>query len=124
MSSNYVRNFTAKTAVGKYLAVMGNGTDGQVVLANSSTGNLIGVTTDASANTDERLDVVLEGPTLAIAGAAFAVGDLLTCDANGKLVKAIPAVGGSVSVVAWAIQGASALNDVVEVYVSLSRIKG
>lgn len=53
--------------------------------------------------------------TRVVAGAAFAVGDPLKVDANGRFIKATgEAAGTLVHVVATALEAAAALGDIVE----------
>jgi hypothetical protein len=66
---------------------------------------------------NQAAQILVDGSiTRVVAGAAFAVGDPLKTDANGRFIKSTAeAVGVLVHVVATALEAAAALGDVVEV---------
>lgn len=67
----------------------------------------------------ERAEVVIWGPTSAVAGAAIAFGDLVEADATGKMIPiAAPSVGHCVG---QAFGIAAASGDLVTVFVGMGR---
>jgi hypothetical protein len=67
----------------------------------------------------ERAEIVVFGPTDAVAGAAIAFGDFLEADATGKLIPiATPSVGHCVG---QAFSAAAADGDLVVVFVGMGR---
>ena len=92
------------------------GTAPAVIEGAAATDLLLGVSTNtADAVSGESIDVVMFGETTVIAGAAVAVGALLTSDADGKAVTAA-ATNRSVGV---ALTAAAADGDAITVFVSL-----
>ena len=96
------------------VATANNGGNG-VALAGANT-KILGILQDKPNANGKACAVCVEGPTRAVAGAAFARGDLLKTDANGRLVAAAgEAAGVVVQVVAMALEAAAAAGDIKEV---------
>lgn len=123
MSSQIVKNYSAGGAMTAYRCVKFSAAE-TVVLAAAATDSIIGLATDVAAASGERQDVVLHGPALGEAGAAFSLGALLTSDASGRLVAAAPAAGTNNRVVAIAHEAASAASDQVRVFVQPGSMQG
>ena len=66
---------------------------------------------------NQAAEILTDGAiTRAVAGAAFAVGDPLKTDANGRFIKSTAEAAGTlVHVIATALEAAAALGDIVEV---------
>lgn len=106
-------NFTGK----KYLAVAMNtaGTDADLIEAGTAPalGLLQDDAADFSGTTTGRVSVVVEGPSLAIAGAAFNANVLLMPGTGGKLIAATTGK----HAIALSLQAAGADGDEVNVLV-------
>ena len=105
---DYIRNFTAETAISARRIVAVGTTDGSVKLATASTDAIIGVSDEITVNAGERIDVVLSGSAEVVCGGAIARGAQVSADATGK------AVVGTGRVVGIALQ-AGATGDVIDV---------
>lgn len=84
---NFARNRSTAGAVGAYRIVKGTVTDGTIAQSAAAADKHVGVNgpivSDAAG---DRLDIIHAGPVRVQAGGAFAMGDTLTSDANGKAV--------------------------------------
>jgi hypothetical protein len=84
------KNYIASLAIAAYRIVARTATEDVGKQATGATDKLYGVSTDIAAADGERFDVVEIGLADVQAGAAFAEGDELTSDANGKAIAVIP----------------------------------
>ena len=105
---DYIRNFTAETAISARRIVAMGATDGAVKLATASTDPIIGVSDEITVSAGERIDVVLSGSAEVVCGGAVTRGAQITSDATGK------AVVGTGRVVGIALQ-AGAAGDVIDI---------
>lgn len=113
------RKADADLSAKQYFAVKLTGTNGcDLAGASDAAGGeaIVGVLQNKPTS-GKAAEILLEGSvTKVAAGAAFAVGDPLKTDANGRFIKAAgEAAGTLVHVVATALEAAAALNDIVEV---------
>ncbi len=119
------RNFTAQGAVPARRIVKAGASSGQAALAEGAGAALLGVADELGAKDKGRVDVHVAGIAGVVAGGVFAVGAMLTSDANGKAVAAVPAAadlrseivdgGGSSADIAVAeVTTADALGAVIE----------
>lgn len=114
--SPYKKDFVTSGTVNAQRIVKFNGTATTVIEGAAATDALLGVSTnEEDAVSGVSIDVVMMGETQVVAGAAVAVGALLTADADGRAVTAA-ATNRSVGV---ALTAAAAANDVITVFVSL-----
>lgn len=95
-----------------------------VVLAAAATDFIIGVANEVAAASGERQDVILAGIAFVEAGAAFALGAVITSDASGRGIVAAPAAGTNNRVIGVALEAAAAAGDVVRVLVSQGTFQG
>ena len=77
--------------------------DYDVLQAAAATDTILGVTTEISSATGERVDVVLQGIVDLKLGGTVTRGALLTSDASGNGVAAAPAAGVNNRIVGMAI---------------------
>lgn len=107
----------ADLSANQYRAVVATANNGGkgIALAGSNV-KILGILQDKPSANGKPATVCVEGPTRAVAGAAFARGDALKTDANGRLITAAgEAAGVVVQVVAQALEAAGAAGDIVEV---------
>jgi hypothetical protein len=107
-------NGPAGTSYG--LAVKQGGADNAVILPTGSGQRCIGIVQETDVAQSGLLNIVWEGETIAIAGAAIAADQDLIANAAGQL---IPSVTDLDPVLARAVTSAAALGD--EVVVQLTR---
>lgn len=111
----YKKDFEAGATINAQRIVK-YGTAPAVIEGAAATDLLLGVSTNtADAVAGDFVDVVMVGETSVVAGAAVAVGALLTADADGRAVTAA-ATNRSVGI---ALTAAAAADDVITVFVSL-----
>ncbi len=119
------RNFTAQGAVPARRIVKAGAGSGQVAAADSGAAALLGVADELGGAGGGRVDVHVAGIAGVVAGGAFAVGAMLTSDANGKAVAAVPAAadlrseivngaGSSADIAVADVTTADALGAVIE----------
>ena len=72
----------------------------------------------------ERCDVALTGIAFVEAGAAVALGAMVTSDALGRVVTAAPAAGSNVRVIGFALEASAAAGDVIRVVLEAGVMQG
>lgn len=113
--SPYKKDFEAGATINANRIVK-YGTAPAVIQGAAATDLLLGVTTNSDAAvTGASVDVIMSGEAQVVAGAAVAVGALVTSDGTGRAVTAA-ATNRSVGV---ALTAAGAADDVITVFVSL-----
>lgn len=117
------KSFTAGAAINAYRIVKLSAAE-TVVLAAAATDNLIGVNSDVAPALNERCDVMLMGITFVEAGAAVALGALMTSDSVGRGVTAAPGVGVNARVIGVALEAAAAAGDVIRMALQPSMMQG
>lgn len=117
------KNFKAEGAIAAFTIVKHGASDGGVVAGAAATDSLIGVTTDIAAATTERCDVILDGVADTLYGGAVTRGDLVTSDATGRAIKAVPAAGVNNRVIGVALVSGVA-GDVGQIYINHSMLQG
>lgn len=85
-----------------YRIVKPGAEDGQVALATAATDALMGTSGQLPAAAGERIDIDLGGMPEVELGGTVAAGDPITCDANGKGIKAEPEAGANVRYIGFA----------------------
>ena len=117
------RNFVAGGAIPAFTIVKHGASDGVVVAGAAAADSLIGITTDIPAASGERCDVILDGLADALYGGAVTRGDLVTSDAAGRAIKAVPGAGVNHRVIGVALNSGVA-GDVGQVYINHSMLQG
>lgn len=84
----------------------------------------IGVSSDIAVVTGEPVEIVTHGIAYVEAGAAVALGTLVTADSVGRGVAAAPAAGANVRHVGIALEAAAAAGDVIRVLLSQGSVQG
>lgn len=103
----FIKSFAAAVKIDPYIIVAA-AADQQVTPATSATDLVIGVANEMGAEAGTMLDVVQGGWGEVRVGGDIDFGDPLTCDANGRAVKAVPAAGSVVRLIGVAMfEGAS-----------------
>jgi hypothetical protein len=115
MSDPKYKQYVAAAAIAPYRIVVPGATAGTVQQAAAASGKSFGVSWDVGPVTGERLDVCHSGIHLVEAGAAFAAGDPLTSDAQGRAVLANTA---GQRVIGIAQEAAGAAGDLVQALVN------
>lgn len=87
------KSYTAEGAISANTIVKVGAADYGILQGAAATDKLIGISTEISAISGERADVVLDGIADLKLGGTVARGDLLTSDATGQGVTAAPAAG-------------------------------
>ena len=122
-NNGLTKSYTAEGAIGANLIVKVGAADYGVLVAAAATDKLIGISTEVSAASGERLDVVHSGIADLKLGGTVARGDLLTSDASGQGVTAAPSAGTNNRIIAMAlISGVS--GDVIPVLVDVVSFQG
>lgn len=85
---------------------------------------LIGVNTDLSVVSGERVEVMMQGIAYVEAGAAIAVGVPVTTDSSGRGITAAPAAGANQRIVGFALEAAVAAGDHIRVLLSPGQVQG
>ena len=85
---------------------------------------MIGVNTDLAIVANERVEVAVQGIAFVEAGAAIAIGVLVTTDASGRGVTAAPAAGVNNRHVGIALDAAVAAGDIIRVLLSPGSVQG
>jgi len=117
------KNFAAGGAIAPYRIVRMSAAD-TVVQAAAATEALIGIQNDVGPASGERTDIIIVGMAFIEAGAAFALGALLTSDAQGRGITAAPAAGVNNRIIGVAIDAAVAAGDIVRVQISQCSLQG
>jgi len=117
------KNYIAAADIAAYRIVK-FAAEGSVTAAAAATDALVGITSELPVTAGERCDVARAGMACVEAGAAFAVGVLLTSDAQGRAVAAAPAAGANARVIGMADEAASAAGDVVWLLLSPGSVQG
>lgn len=117
------KNLTAGAAIAAFRLVKLSAAE-TVVPAAAATDNVIGVNADVAPALGERCDVALMGIAFVEAGAAVALGAMVTSDASGRAVAAAPAAGSNVRVVGVALEAATAAGDVIRVLLEAGVMQG
>ena len=117
------KNFTAGAAIAAFRLVKLSALD-TVVPAAAATDSLIGVNGDVAPALGERCDVALTGIAFVEAGAAVALGAMVTSDALGRVVTAAPAAGSNVRVIGFALEASAAAGDVIRVVLEAGVMQG
>ena len=119
-----IKNYVAGAAVTKRRIVKKGAADENVILSAAATDASVGVSTDVSADSGERCDVVHFGITDVEAGGAIADGGFFTSDASGKAVAAAPGTGVNNRTVGMALETAAADGDIIRVFVFPGQVQG
>ena len=88
-----IKSFLAAEAIGPHLIVKAGAADGQVNIGVDSEDPLLGVSDALGADAGKMADVTQVGWGEVKAGGTFAFGDQLTCDDEGRAIKAVPTAG-------------------------------
>lgn len=110
-----VKTYTATAAaINARRIVKFDGTTKTLVLQAAAAADAsIGVITEVAAAASERVDVVLQGVTYVEAGGTFNPGAMLTSDASGRAVAAVPSAGTNNRIVGIALEESTAAGDLV-----------
>ena len=117
------KSFTAAAAIGAFRIVRLSAAE-TVTPATAATDSLLGVNSDVAPATGERCDVVLTGIAFVEAGAAVALGALITSDSVGRGVTAAPAAGTNNRIIGVAMDAAVAAGDVIRVLLQQGTTQG
>jgi hypothetical protein len=117
------KNFTAGGAIAAYRIVRMSAAD-TVVQASAATDALVGIQNEVAPASGERTDIIMVGMAFIEAGAAFALGALLTADAQGRGITAAPGAGVNNRIIGVAIDAAVAAGDIVRVQISQCSLQG
>jgi hypothetical protein len=125
MSNNqlFSKSFNAGGALAANTIVKAGANDYDVLQAAAATDAILGVTTELAANTGERVDVVLLGIADVKLGGTVTRGALITSDASGNGVAAVPGVGVNNRIVGIAVI-AGVVGDIVPVLLNQISLQG
>jgi hypothetical protein len=115
--------FNASGAINPYRIVRITSAD-NVEQAAAVSHTLIGVNSDLTIASGERVEVMTHGIAWVEAGAAIAVGLPVTSDASGRGVAATPAAGTNNRIIGFALEAAVAAGDQIRVLLSPGQIQG
>ena len=115
--------FTAAAAIAPYRIVRLASAD-TVEQAAAVANALIGVNTDLTIAANERVEVMVQGIAWVEAGAAIALGVLVTTDSVGRGVTAAPAAGVNNRHIGIALDAAVAAGDQIRVLLSPGSVQG
>lgn len=118
-----MKSFTAAAAISAYRIVKFSAAD-TLTPATAVTDSMVGVCSDVAPALGERFDAVLLGIAFVEAGAAIALGAMVTCDGVGRGVTAAPAAGVNNRVIGVALEAAAAAGDVVRVLLEPGVMQG
>ena len=118
-----MKAFTAGGAISPYRIVRIASAD-TVEQAAAVANTMIGVNTDLAIVANERVEVAVQGIAFVEAGAAIAIGVLVTTDASGRGVTAAPAAGVNNRHVGIALDAAVAAGDIIRVLLSPGSVQG
>lgn len=108
----FVKNYIARAAIPARTIVKWGAADYEVLPAAAATDHIIGISADLDTDSGDRCDVIHEGIALVKLGGAVTRGDLITSDAGGLAIKAVPGAG--VRIIGEAVETGVA-NDLVNV---------
>lgn len=115
--------FTAGGTIAPYRLVKFSAAE--TVVQSAAVGDFhVGVNTDLTAASGERVEVVTHGIAYVEAGAAVTVGVLVTSDASGRGVAAAPAAGTNNRIIGIAMEAAAAAGDIIRVLLSPGSVQG
>ena len=117
------KNYTAGAAINAFRIVKFSAPD-TLILAAAATDFLIGINSEVAPVTGERCDAALQGIAFCEAGAAIAVGAMVTSDAVGRGVTAAPGAGVNNRVIGIALEAATAAGDVIRVLLEPGVMQG
>ena len=117
------KNFTAGAAIAACRIVKLSAAN-TVIQSAAAADSHIGVCSEVGPASGERCDVVVSGIAFVEAGAAFALGALLTADSVGRAVIAAPAAGANNRIIGVALDAAVAAGDIVRVMISQCSLQG
>jgi hypothetical protein len=115
--------FTAGGAINPYRIVRLSAAE-TVVQGAAATESIFGVNSDLPIVSGERVEVMTYGIAFVEAGAAVALGSLVTADSVGRGVAAAPAAGVSNRHIGVALDAAVAAGDVIRVLLSPGSVQG
>ena len=115
--------FNASGAINPYRIVRITSAD-NVEQAAAVSHTLIGVNSDLTIASGERVEIMTHGIAWVEAGAAIAVGLPVTSDASGRGVAAAPAAGTNNRIIGFALEAAVAAGDQIRVLLSPGQIQG
>jgi hypothetical protein len=115
--------FTAGAAIAPYRIVRLASAD-TVEQASTLGQALIGVNTDLTIVANERVEVAVQGIAWVEAGAAIAIGALVTTDSVGRGAAAAPAAGTNNRHIGIALDAAVAAGDQIRVLLSPGSVQG
>ena len=118
------KSYVAIAAIAAYSLVKSGAADFSVTAAAAAGDKVYGVSDEVDHVAGEPCDVIHFGEAKVVAGAAFAAGDLLMSDANGRAIVATAAAGANVRTVGYARQSANAVGDIVEIIVQPGSFQG
>jgi hypothetical protein len=118
-----LKNMIAGAAINAFTLVKFSAAD-TVVTAAAATDSIIGVTNEVAPASGERCDIIVEGIAFITAGAAIALGALLTADASGRVVTVAPAAGTNNRIIGIAFEAAAAAGDVIRVLLTAGSYQG
>jgi hypothetical protein len=122
-NNNLTKSYTAEAAIGPFLIVKPGAADYGVVVGAAVSDKLFGVSTEVSAVSGERVDIVHEGIADVKLGGTVVRGDFITSDATGQGLTAAPAAGTNNRVIGIAIiSGVS--GDIIPVLLDPSMLQG
>lgn len=117
------KNFTAGAAIAAFRLVRFSAAE-TVIQAAAVSEFIIGATQDVAPANGERAEILMAGIAYVEAGAAFALGALLTTDGVGRAVVAAPAAGTNNRIAGFALDAAVAAGDVVRVMLAPGSFQG
>ena len=115
--------FNASGAISPYRIVRITSAD-NVEQAAAVSHTLIGVNSDLTIASGERVEILTHGIAWVEAGAAIALGAPVTADAVGRGVTAAPAAGVNNRIIGFALDAAVAAGDQIRVLLSPGQIQG
>ncbi len=118
-----MKGFTAGGAISPYRIVRLASAD-TVEQAAAVANALIGVNTDLTIVSGERVEVMVQGIAWVEAGAAITIGALVTTDSVGRGVAAAPAAGTNNRHIGVALDAAVAAGDQIRVLLSPGSVQG
>lgn len=117
------KTFYAGAAIAAYRIVKHGAADNGAVQAAAATDASIGVSDSLGAAVGEPCDAIIDGIATVEYGGNVARGDLLTADADGKAIKAAPAVGSNVRTIGVAMMS-GVLGDLGAVRIAPGSMQG
>lgn len=115
--------FTAGGAISPYRIVRFSAAE-TVVQAAAATESVIGVNTDLTIVSGERVEVMTHGIAWVEAGAAITIGAPVTADSVGRGITAAPAAGVNNRIIGLALDAAVAAGDQIRVLLSPGLMQG